>query len=103
MNSYVVNLYPVPNDGNPGETITVADDAVSSFTTTLNYKTTACYLSVTGGNVYVTFDGTTPSDTNGILLTAPYDRLWSKESTRVAKFIAVADASARVAMSQFTY
>jgi len=102
MNSYVVNLYPVPNDGNPNETIDV-NSVVKSFTTTLDPKTTCCYITIAGGDTYVTFDGTTPSSTNGHRLVVPYDRFWSKESTRVAKFLAVGGNTAHVTMSQFTY
>lgn len=103
MNSYVVNLYPVPNDGQPGQTIDVTNAAVQSFTQALDYKTTCCYVTITGGDTYVTFDGTTPSSTNGHKILVPYDRIWSKEATRVAKFLATGGNTAHVVMSQFTY
>ena len=93
MNSYVVNLYPVPNDGQPGQTIDVTTPA-ASFTQALDYKTTCCY---------VTFDGTTPSATNGHRLVAPFANYWSKEATRTAKFIAIGGNTAHITMSQFTY
>lgn len=103
MNSYVVNLYPVPNDGQAGQTVDVTNAAVSSITTPLDYKTTCCYITITGGDCYVTYDGTAPSTTNGHLLAIPYDRFWSKEATRVAKFKASSGNTAHVVMSQFTY
>jgi hypothetical protein len=102
MNSYVVNLYPVPNDGNLGETINV-NSTVRSFTSAIDHKTTCCYITISGGDTYVTFDGSTPSSTNGHHLIVPYDRFWSKEATRVAKFLASGGNVAHVTMSQFTY
>ena len=103
MNSYVVNLYPVPNDSNPGQTIDVTSAATASFTQALDYKTTCCYITITGGDCYVTFDGSTPSSTNGHHIIVPHDAWWSKESTRVAKFKATGGNTSHVVMSQFTY
>ena len=103
MNSYVVNLYPVPNDGNLNETIAVSNSVVKSFTTSLDPKTTCCYVTIAGGDTHVTFDGSTPSATNGHHLVVPYDRFWSKEATRAAKFLATSGNTAHVTMSQFTY
>lgn len=103
MNSYVVNLYPVPNDGQPSQTIDVTNAAVISFTQSLDYKTTACYVTIHGGDCYATFDGTPPSATNGHKLNAGYDKFWSNEATRKAKFIATGGNIAHVTMSQFTY
>lgn len=102
MNAAVVNLYPVPNDGKPGQTIDV-DGTVLSFTTPIDRGTKMCYITISGGDVYVTFDGTTPSSTNGHHLIVPYDRFWSSEATRVAKFLATGGNVAHVTMSQFTY
>ena len=103
MNSYVVNLYPLPNDGQPGQTIDVSNGTVSSFTQSLDYKTSCCYITITGGDCWVTFDGSTPSSANGHRLQVPYDRIWSKEATRTAKFIAASGTLSHVVMSQFTY
>ena len=102
MNAAVVNLYPVPNDSYPGQTID-ADGTAVSFTTTLHTGTKMCYVTVAGGDCYVTFDGSTPSSTNGHHLFVPYDRFWSAEATRKAKFLASGGNVAHVTMSQFTY
>lgn len=103
MNSYVVNLHPVPNDSNAGQALQVDNTATQSFANTLDYKTTCCYVTTSGGNAYVTFDGSTPSATNGHLLTAPYMTFWSKDATRLAKFLGTSGTTCHVRMSQFTY
>ena len=63
MNSYVVNLYPKPNDVNASQTITVAATAVS-FADNFEYKTNACFFTVQTAPVIVTFDGTAPTASN---------------------------------------
>lgn len=103
MNSYVVNLYPVPNDGYPGQTLDVNSAQTYQFTQPLDYKTTCCYITVTGGDFYVTFDGSTPSPTNGHHIVVPFTGWWSKEATRVAKMKSTGGAVAHVTFSQFTY
>lgn len=102
MNAAVVNLYPVPNDGFAGETIDV-NNTVKSFTSTLHPGTKMCYITISGGDTYVTFDGSNPSSSNGHHLIVPYDRFWSWEATRKAKFLATGGNVAHVTMSQFTY
>lgn len=103
MNAAVVNLYPVPNDGFAGETIDVDSTTPASFTSSLHPGTKMCYITITGGDVYVTFDGSAPSSTNGHHLQVPYDRFWSWEATRKARFLAISGNVAHVTMSQFTY
>lgn len=103
MNSYVVNLYPVPNDGYPGETLTIDSAQAYQFTQAIDYKTTCCYITVAGGDFYVTFDGSTPSVNNGHHIEVPFAGWWSKEATRVAKMITTGGHTSRVTFSQFTY
>lgn len=103
MNSYVVNLYPIPNEFGPGEALDVTNAAVSQFATSFDPKTSCCYVTTSGGSFYVTFDGSTPSSTNGHLLASPYGEWWSKESARVAKFLASSGTAVNIRMSQFTY
>lgn len=102
MNSYVVNLYPTPNGSVAAQSLDV-DGTVLSFPTAPDNKTTACLITSTGGNFYVTFDGTTPSANNGHEFVAPYVGWWSKESVRVAKFLSTGGSLAHIRMSQFTY
>jgi hypothetical protein len=103
MNSYVVNLYPVPNDGFAGEGIDVTSAAAASFTGPFDPKTSCVMISVMHGDMYVTFDGSLPSVTNGIYIKAPYINYWSKEAARVARMIAVSGQTAHVRIVQFTY
>lgn len=102
MNAYVVNLYPVPNDGNAGQALNV-DGTVVSFANNFDHKTTCCYVTATGGDFYVTFDGSTPSASNGHEIPVPYEAWWSKEAARVAKMIATGGSVAHLRLSQFTY
>ena len=102
MNAYVVNLYPVPNDANLGQAVDV-DGTVVSFANSFDPKTTCCLVTATGGDFYVTFDGSVPSSTNGHEITVPYRDYWSKEAARVAKMKATGGAIAHLRLSQFTY
>lgn len=101
MNSYVVNLYPKPNDVFASQTITVAGTTVS-FADNFDYKTDSCFFSVQTAPVIVTFDGTTPTSSNGHVLPAGYVGWFSTLALRVAKFVRSGATSATVTMSQFT-
>lgn len=103
MNSYVVNLHPIPNGTQPGETLSVDNAAVYQFTTAFDPRTSCCYITVTGGDLHVTFDGSAPSGTNGHHLVVPFEGWWSKEAARLAKMKAQSGAVSKVVMSQFTY
>ena len=103
MNSYVVNLHPLPNGTAPGETLTVTNLAVFQFATAMNPRTTCCYITITGGDLHVTFDGSAPSPTNGHHIVVPFEGWWSKEAARAAKMQAQSGANSKVVMSQFTY
>ena len=103
MNSYVVNLYPIPNEFGLGEALNVTNAAVQQFTTSFDPKTSCVYVTCSGGDFYVTFDGTTPSATNGHYINSVYYAWWSKEAARVAKMIGSSGTTAHIRISQFTY
>jgi len=103
MNSYVVNLYPVPNEFGPGEAIDITSAAAVQFTTSFDPKTSCVLVSVQHGDLYVTFDDSTPSSSNGLYIKAPYLDYWSKEAARVAKMIGTSGTNAHVRIAQFTY
>ncbi len=103
MNSYVVNLHPIPNGTQPGETLSVNNAAVYQFATAFHPRTSCCYITVSSHPIYVTFDGSTPSSTNGNELASGFEGWWSKEAARLAKMIGHSGALSRVAISQFTY
>jgi len=103
MNSYVVNLHPIPNGTQPGETLTVTNAAVSQFATSFDPRTSCCYITITGGDLHITFDGSAPSASNGHHIVVPFEGWWSKEAARLAKMKAQSGANSKVVMSQFTY
>ena len=102
MNSYVVNLYPNPNGTAQGQALDV-DGTVVSFTSNFDPKTTSVLVTSSGGDFYVTFDGSTPSSSNGHQIASPYIGWWSKDSARLAKFLATGGSIAHLRLSQFTY
>ena len=102
MNTYVVNLYPVSNDQAPMQTITVGTGA-TSFVNNFDTKTNVFFFTLHGGNVYVTFDGTTPSSSNGHTLEAPYAGWFNKIAVKNMKLVKHSGGAAVVAISQFTH
>jgi hypothetical protein len=52
--------------------------------------------------VIVTFDGTTPTASNGHVLTNGWYGWWSKDAAIAAKLLRHAGTSAQVTISQFT-
>lgn len=104
MNSYVVNLYPVSNDQAPMQTLTVgAAPFVTTFVNNFDTKTNVFFFTLHNGNVYVTFDGSTPSATNGHTLEAPYSGWFNKIAIKNMKLIKHTGGAAIVAISQFTH
>jgi hypothetical protein len=94
-NAYGLNpLYPKPaisgTTGNPiaGQRKTVSSAAVQ-FATAFDANTSLVSVDVQVDDVYVTFDGTTPSSSNGHRLYARDKVLWSKATATAAKFIRV--------------
>lgn len=102
MNSYVVNLYPVSNDQAPMQTIVVGTSA-TSFVNNFDTKTNVFFFTLHNGNVYVTFDGTTPSASNGHTLEAPYVGWFNKIAVKNMKLVKHTGGAAIVAISQFTH
>jgi len=103
MNSYVVNLYPIPNEFGPGEALNVTNTVAASFVTSFDPKTSCVLVSVQHSDLYVTFDGTVPSSSNGLYVKAPYLEYWSKEAARVARMIGTSGTATHVRLAQFTY
>jgi len=102
MNSFVVNLYPKPNGTAPGQNLAVAGTAVQFDSTNFDYKTNAFFVTVHIAAVIVTFDGTTPTASNGHVLPNAWYGWWSKDAALAAKFIRHTGTSAQVTISQFT-
>ena len=105
-NSQVANLYPKPTVGGTDEKLAVSSTAVA-FTT--NWETSPSagtnkfiVLDVQTNDVMVTFDGSTPTSTNGHRLYAGESFTWSVDTAMAAQFIRVS-ADAVVHASPFTY
>ena len=101
-NSLVVNLYPQPT-GEADERLAVSTTAVSLTAGWTSSKTKYVLIDVQTADVMVTFDGSTPTASNGHLFKAgvqPF--LWNKETARVAKFIRAGATDAAVHATPFS-
>lgn len=104
MNSYVVNLYPVSNDQAPMQTFTVGTAPfVTTFTNNFDTKTNVFFFTLHGGSAYVTFDGSTPSASNGHILEGPYVGWFNKIAIKNMKLLKHTGTSVVVSISQFTH
>lgn len=82
-----------------GQRLTVTSTATSTFSA-FNQRTDAVVLDVQTANVYCTFDGTTPSATNGHILYAQNAYTWSTAAASQAKFVATS-SNATIYASEF--
>lgn len=103
---FVANLYPRPTPGGTDEKLAVSSSAVP-FTTDWRASPSAganrfIVLDVQTNDVMVTFDGSTPTSTNGHRLYAGESFTWSVDTAEAAQFIRVS-ADAVVHASPFTY
>jgi len=82
-----LNLYPKAS-ASAGVRTVVSTTAVQSAAT---FAVTDYYalVEMQTNDAYVTFDGTTPSATNGFRYTAGTREIWSSQRLRAAKFIRV--------------
>jgi hypothetical protein len=97
-NTKAVNLYPKPNKGFPLITLAVSTTPVSPAT--LDVTTYYVLVEVQGNSVYATFDGSTPSSTNGHIYAAGYRDFWSRQMIDAATFLQNSGA-AKIVMSPF--
>jgi hypothetical protein len=100
-NSYSVNIYPVPTPGGVDERLAVSSSVVEFATTWDNGTNKFVVLDVQGNDVFVTFDGSDPTTTNGHRLYASLSYTWHVKTADAAKFIR-ASADATVHASPFT-
>ncbi len=80
-------LYLVPTPGATDERLAVSTGAVQLAYANWNEKTRAIILDVQTDNVMVTFDGSTPTATNGHDLIAGEKYTYHREMAKAAKFI----------------
>jgi len=86
-NTFTVNLYPFPAPGDTSEKLTVGATATDFVKTWYNGKTKFVLIDFQAYDAYVTFDGSTPTTTNGHLYKAGTREMWSANQADAAKFI----------------
>ena len=100
------SLYPVPNpvSGAAGYRLAVSSSPVQ-LSAGLSYHgdTKYIFIDVQNQDVIVTFDGSTPSTSNGHVLSVGYRAFWHVNTARAAKFIRAGGSDGAVHASQFSY
>jgi hypothetical protein len=110
-NSFVTNLYPIPSGTANDHRLTVdataggvqfsqssKDDNTDAFDSLTKYIA----FDVQDADVFMTFDGSAPTTSNGHKLFAGRSYTFSKEAATKAKFIQAGGTSAKIHASQFT-
>ncbi len=110
-NSFVTNLYPIPSGTANDHRLTVdataggvqfsqssKDDNTDAFDSLTKYIA----FDVQDADVFMTFDGSAPTTSNGHKLFAGRSYTFSKEAAVKAKFIRSGSTSAKIHASQFT-
>jgi hypothetical protein len=97
------NVYPRPSRslGAPvaDQRLTVAGTAVQF--SALNERTDMVWMDIQGGDVYVTFDDSTPTSTNGHKLYDTEHYWWSYAAATSMKLIQSTTATVSVHLSEF--
>ena len=110
-NSFVTNLYPIPSGTANDHRLTV-DATVGGVqfsqsgkdvnTDAFDSLTKYIAMDVQDADVFMTFDGSAPTTSNGRKLFAGRSYTFSKEAAVKAKFIRSGSTSAKIHASQFT-
>lgn len=96
-------IYPRPTTGGTDERLTVSTSAVSFATNWDDGITKLVVLDVQTANVMVTFDGSTPSASNGHLMESGTKETWNAGTAKAAKFIRAGASDAAIHASPFTF
>lgn len=99
MTTNINNFFPKPATGQTGQTLTVGATAVAITTPYTSLNVAAVFFDIQTADVYVTFDGTTPSTVNGHLLKADEKYSWSNGIISSAMFIRSASTNAFIHFS----
>lgn len=101
-NSRSTNLYPKPVGGHTDQALAVDDTAggvqFGAFSSSCKYVV----LDVQVADVRVTYDGSSPTTSNGHILFAGRSYTWAVETARAAKFIEDTTTDAIIHASEFT-
>ena len=101
MNSLITNLYPQPNGTVSGENLSCATSGSGVSFAAFDSDTKYVMIDVQDNNVIVTFDGSTPTASNGHLLVKEKELITlSAQAAAAAKFLGVSGTSI-VHSSQF--
>ena len=101
MNSLITNLYPQPNGTVSGENLSCATSGSGVSFAAFDSDTKYVMIDVQDNNVIVTFDGSTPTASNGHLLVKEKELITlSAQAAKAAKFLGVSGTSI-VHASQF--
>lgn len=100
-NSFAVNIYPVPTNGQTDEALAVSSTAVPFTTTWNNGNNKFVVLDIQSNDVRVTFDGSTPTASNGHILYSGQSYTWHVKTADAASFIRVS-SDATIHASGFT-
>jgi len=88
-NSKTINLYPKPSATTAPEQLAVSSTAVGLTSTTWLPEDAYFLIEVQSNSMYVSFDGTTPSVSNGFIYISGTREVWSSKRAKAAKFIRV--------------
>jgi hypothetical protein len=99
--SYSVNIYPVPTPGATDERLTVSSTALGFATTWKDGNNKFVVLDIQDADVMVTFDGSTPTASNGHRLYSGQSYTWHVNTADAAQFIRVS-GDAIIHASPFT-
>jgi hypothetical protein len=83
-----------------GQRLTITSTATVQFTA-FNPRTDMVILDVQAANTYCTFDGSTPSATNGHILPQGMAYTWSQAAAIAAKFVATTTTNSIIFASEF--
>ena len=90
-----------PTDGAADQQLTV-DNTVQEFAAFDHEKTRFVVVTVDTAAVRVTFDGSDPTATDGHVLPAGYEAVWSRQRAQAAKFIRDTGSDGYVQGSEMT-
>lgn len=104
--SGIAFIYPKPSGGLTDERLTVSTVAIALSSPSTWLTSGICrvvILDIQNNDVMVTFDGSTPTSTNGHRLYAGQNYTWSIELAKAASFIRAGSADGVVHASPATY
>jgi hypothetical protein len=106
MNTYVVNRYNKPTPGATAQSIQIPNDSTDTFQfTAFDPETRVVYISVFGGGISFTIDGSAVNNQLSHRLYAGNSYYFNSDAIAVAKFMKTAGntATAKMYLSEMTH